>query len=368
MKKLFIFILLCFTLILSVNAQSAGPLNPELEAAVGEMLEGMTKLTVPLFDASFAEPEVLAEGTPLSGEELNRVIGQFEAFILDQGEAVHEYIVDSCRFVRSEFDAGTLKVTVVEPVSYAARNLVYIKNKFDPDKEPEIFISRDLVERFRESPESGISFFVNLFKQYYDVKHNSIDSRINGRNLLEELLYWRDARIMQVKYLEFLMDDPDIELQPFERFLSDSYYRDTLGGYFYLVHRLDADFILNFARGLEMIFAPRDKGGISAQDYLSALVSVGSGMRSYLPDDNNRDQVSQYATRLTTMVVFYPEFLLSLARRYPIYRESEEFQKTYLAAFQVWKEAVELAGAYPDIRRQAVASFLTGFYEKPPVP
>ena len=368
MKKIFLFVCLCLSISLPLASQSAGPRNREIEAAVGEMLTGFRTAVLPLYDSSFVDLDSLDGGTALPEEELERVIEHFEAYLRDQGEAVHEYIVDSCEFARSQFDKKKLKITVVDPVSYPGRNLVYIRHKFDPDKEPELFISRDIMERFAETPEAGFSFYVNLFKQYYDSKHNSIIHLINGRNLLEEFLYWRDARMMQIQYLESLLDNPDIQLEPMEQFLSDSYYRDKLGGYFYLTHRLDSEFILNFARGFELVFAPKEQGGITALQYVSALANVGAGMDSARPDGTDRDMLAQYVTKVSTMAVFYTHFLVELGSRYPIYRESKEFQDAYLSAYEVWKKAMEISREYPGVREEAFTSFLAGFYEETPAP
>ena len=362
MKKITASILLILITSLPAFGQSSDPRDQEMKEAVDGLLQVRKTQVVPLYDSFFFYPDSYAPERQMTDEELYMVLNRWKEY-LESTEQVHQYILDSYGYAAEKLGEGSLHVSVIRPLAPEGRNMVFIEDKFDSRKEPAIHVSSDIVERCLEGDEGGLSYFINLFKQFYDAGHNSIAQLTDGRNILEEFLYWRDARWIQVLYIDSLLDDPERDPVHHEIFLSESFYRDQLEGYFYLLHNLDSKFILNLAHGFDLMFQSKENGGITASDYMSVLLRFGEEFASFEPDPSNEDMCYFHAVKAATMGIFYNHFLMEMACRYPIYREPPEFKQMFISACGVCRDALDTAMGYKDLLIERRRRFLSTVYD-----
>ncbi len=311
-----------------------------LQDLFSEHLTMVTQDVYSLFDTRFAPAAEWRENIVYLDDEMAEELFDAVASYLQANDQPHPHLVDAQRFGRSAFAEGAFRIGRFPATGPFADLFPVVFPKFSPD-DPDAVPTLALPERAFDDEgmvhEIAVPLFSNVLKQFYDARHNSIHQFINGRNISEEFLYFRDAFIVQNSvtdyYFDQLIGSDRKKLDGPELFLADSHFRDQLSGFFMLGFGIDQRMIKFLDdRFLQLLAQPS-----SIESFVDGLINMLDGAVDNAPDKPTEFDLGIYRNQVATVWMFQGWYLSLLPSRLPVYAAPEAIQEKLAQLLLKWK-------------------------------
>ena len=311
-----------------------------LEKLFSEHLTMVTQDVYSIFDSRFAPSEGWQEDVEyLDARMAEELFSMLETY-LQANDQPHPHLVDAEGYGRTAFREGAFRIGRFPAAGSFADLFPVVYPKFspgNPDAIPTLALPERAFNKEGIVKEIAVPLFSNLLKQFYDAWHNSIPQFLNGRNVSEEFLYFRDAFIILSSVVEYYLDQPTgserKNIDNPELFLAQSRFRDQLDGFHMLGFGIDQRMVKFLDdRYQQLLVQPS-----SIELFVDGLVNMLNGVAENAPDDSDEFNLGIYRNQVATVWMFQGWYISILPSRIPVYAAPGPVKEKLSHLLSKWK-------------------------------